>query len=67
MSKEYRLRAMPDEFTQALNAKRAELLLQGKDYTRECVLLEIVREWRELKAIQTGPQFVITGSVKASS
>lgn len=48
----------------AINEKTAELILQGRNLTKPAIVMEIVREWHEMrKERQIG--VVLTGSLKS--
>ena len=51
MAKAILIQNMDDKCNQAINKKRAELLLQGKDFKKSEVVVEILHEWLDGKNI----------------
>lgn len=50
----------------AINEKMAECIMQGRQLTKPAVVMEIVREWAEMRR-ERGVGVTLTGRVKASS
>ena len=49
MAKAITITNLDDKCNQAINVKRAELLLQGKDFVKSEVVVAILHEWLERK------------------
>jgi hypothetical protein len=49
MAKAILIQNMDDKCNEAINIKRAELLLQGKDFVKSEVVVAILHEWLERK------------------
>jgi hypothetical protein len=60
MAKAILIQNMDDKCNQAINKKRAELLLEGKDFKKSEVVVEILHEWLDAKSIV--PSYAINGT-----
>jgi hypothetical protein len=49
MAKAILIQNMDEKCNEAINIKRAELLLQGKDFVKSEVVVAILHEWLEAK------------------
>ena len=49
MAKAILIQNMDDKCNEAINIKRAELLLQGKDFVKSEVVVAILHDWLEMK------------------
>lgn len=54
MAKNILLKEVSEKTNEAICVKKAELLLNGKDYTKPKIVEEIIKEWLEFKAIANG-------------
>ena len=54
MAKNIHLKEVTPITNEAICVKKAELLLNGKDYTKPKIVEEIIKEWLEFKAIANG-------------
>ena len=61
------IHGMCEDCNNAINAKRIELLGEGKDLTKPAVVKEIIKEWHIMKSQQQQKQFSLVGSFKVSS
>ena len=51
MAKAILIQNMDDKCNEAINKKRAQLLLEGKDFKKSEVVVEILHEWLECKIL----------------
>lgn len=49
MAKTLRLNCLDDMTNEAINLKKAQLLLNGKEYTKEACVYEILYEWLNIQ------------------
>jgi len=61
MAKAILIQNMDDKCNQAINKKRAELLLEGKDFKKSEVVVEILHEWLNTKNIV--PSYATNGTI----
>jgi hypothetical protein len=61
MAKAILIQNMDDKCNQAINKKRAELLLEGKDFKKSEVVVEILHEWLNTKNIL--PSYATNGTI----
>ena len=60
MAKAILIQNMDDKCNEAINKKRAQLLLEGKDFKKSEVVVEILHEWLECKILP--PTYAINGT-----
>lgn len=49
MAKTLRLNSLDDMTNEAINLKKAQLLMSGKEYTKEACVYEILCEWLNIQ------------------